>query len=216
MADRLRRTVKRMKFIVVPILAVLVLAGCAGPTDDAATSPAAPASTPASASTQTVTPSATPAPTAAPSSATPTEGPADASSATCDNLLDPATIEKFEASGAALSDNKKEDTYPFGDFAKYGGVVCVWGAKLNVTTAFAYGPITDEQAAKQQKKLDKTASKTGPNENGGTYYEVPGGEAGEADSQIFVFSPKGYWAWSFDNGGGAVIEEVVANAPVFY
>jgi hypothetical protein len=201
----------RLATITVSAAVLVMLSGCAGTADDTGVPVASDSPSTSAAPTEPSSPSASATPTAAPESE-----PADASSATCDNLLDPATIEKFTANGAEFSDNDKSDAPPFSDFVDYGGISCVWGASLNVTTAYAYGPITDAQSAKQQKQLKKDATKSGPNENGGTYYELANGEANEPDSMVFVFSPKGYWAMSFDNGGGPVIEEVVANAPVFY
>jgi hypothetical protein len=194
--------------VVLAGLVMLSLGACAG-TPESAEAPTSAAPSVTSTPTVPETPTATPTPT-------PTETAADASSATCDNLLDADTITALTDAGSEFSDNDKADTYPFSAFLEYGGISCVWGASLTVTTAYTYGPISEEKAAAQQKKLKKMASKSGSNENGGTYYEVPGGEAGKEDAEIYVFSPKGYWAWGFDNGGGQVIEEVVANAPVFY
>jgi hypothetical protein len=110
-----------------------------------------------------------------------------------------------------------EDGGVLAKFIDYGGVACWFGPKQSDSPVlYGYGPITDAQAKKQMAHLDKLDTPTGTNENGGTYY----GNAG--DTEIYVFSPKGYWAYQYNNGfgtqldNGDTIEEVVANAPAFY
>lgn len=186
---------------------VLLASGCASSATPQSTPSAAPTTT-AAAPTQPA--SQAPTPTASPS----------AEAATCESLLDPATIEKNEADGAELTDQDEyakkltdEDNF-LARFVTYGGIVCQMGIpNSDGVVLWAYGPITADQSAEVTDVLendDEVEFETGPNENGGTYFS-----AGD-DREIYVFSPAGYWAYSLDNGFPNVIEEVVKNAPAFY
>jgi len=200
-----------MRIVLIPLL-VLALAGCAD-----ANAPEE-SSAPAETSAPSTTPSEAPA-----TSAPPTEQPAEPEAATCENLLDPETVKKGEAEGGSISEftaEEAEDGGALKKFIEYGGVACRFGVdQTDSPVLYAYGPITAEQAKNQKAHLDKGEIESGTNENGGTYYGAPD------DSEIYVFSPKGYWAYQYNNGFGnvinpdsvsATIEEVVANAPAFY
>ena len=200
-----------MRTLLIPVL-VLVLAGCAGNAAPGGSS--APVETPPA----SVAPSETPV-----ESAVPTDEPAAPAAATCENLLDEETVAKGEGEGGSISEFAADDAEDGGalkDFIEYGGIACRFGVdKTDSPVLYAYGPITAEQAKKQKAHLDKSNTESGTNENGGTYYGAAD------DSEIYVFSPKGYWAYQYNNGFGnvinpdsvsATIEEVVANAPAFY
>lgn len=200
-----------MRLVLIPVL-ILALAGCGG--NSAPQQSSAPVET----TTTSAVPSATPE-----TSASPTALPAEPEAATCESLLDPETVKKGEAEGGSISEftaEEAEDGGALKKFIAYGGIACRFGQdQADNPVLFAYGPITEAQAEKEKAHLDKVGGETGTNENGGTYYGAAD------DTEVYVFSPAGYWAYQYNNGFGNVInpdsvsetiEEVVANAPAFY
>lgn len=197
-----------MRFLLIPLV-VLALASCAADVP--------PGETPTAQSPTAEQPSQTPSETPGAS-----ESPT-AAAATCESLLDPESLEKGEAEGGSVSTFTAEEAEEGGTltkFIEYGGIACSFGADMaDNPVLYAYGPITEDQADTEMAHLDKVGGESGTNENGGTYY------GGADDTEIYVFSPAGYWAYQYNNGFGNVInpdsvsetiEEVVANAPAFY
>lgn len=209
-----------MKFIVV-VLGVglfLVLTGCAGNSVTAG-----PGLTSKSEQSTSSTPSRGPSssdvltgsPTATPSAlSTQSDG-----AVTCESLLEQATVKKGTAAGGVISEFTAQQASNGGTLAKfieYGGIACDFGPKQSDSPVlYGYGPISEAKAENEMAHLANLGLPTGTNEHGGTFF----GRAG--DQEIFVFSPKGYWAYQYNNGFGTqlgidAIEEVVANAPTFY
>jgi hypothetical protein len=200
-----------MRLFLVPVLVpvlVLALAGCAA-TESSESEPAKP-----SASEST----ATSAPTTTPSEVTPTPS-ATAEQVSCEDLLDPATVTAGEADKGNISrftDADIEDGAALKKFVEYGGIACSFGQdNADNPLLYGYGPISDAQATKEIAHLKKVNKVSGTNEHGGTYFGEDGGQ------EIYVFSPKGYWAYQYNAGFGTqfkddAIEEIVANAPAFY
>jgi len=199
-----------MRALLIPALVVVLLAGCSTSDSEAPAASSSPSSPPLTAqAAQTAT-------AETPIAPTPTEAPAEA---TCENLLDPETVQKgesLEGNISQFSASDAEDGGTLKKFLDYGGIACDFAPdQSDSPVLYAYGPITAEQARKEMAHLDELDLPTGENEHGGTYY----GNSG--DTEIYVFSPAGYWAYQYNNGFGTelgvdAVEEVVANAPAFY
>ncbi|MDM4763752.1 hypothetical protein QT381_12110 [Galbitalea sp. SE-J8] len=153
-----------------------------------------------------------PAPTPSPSSSRDAEATAYWNS--CAELLDADTVAEFREQGlvpasADYPAKVAEESYPIGYFVKYGGLACGFkpeGGDLAV--AHAYGPISDADADDWRNKLLRRGSELVEDSPYERYTDYDGYGGG------FAFGD-GYWAYTLDNGGGDVLDEVVANAPEF-
>lgn len=195
--------------VLAAIVVVLALSGCAGSTGTPDV--AAPTTAPTAAA-----PTATPTPTpTASESETPSAPPsASAASADCTNLLDDETVQDYTAQGLGpsgsdwkkkvLKEAKDDAKIGLAAFDKYGGIFCGWSDAYENRTIFGYGPITKAQQADAIAAL----SEAGYSKKSGSF------EKYTDDGAEYAFGD-GYWAFQYDNGAGEILNEIVANAPVF-
>ncbi|MDM4762627.1 hypothetical protein QT381_06370 [Galbitalea sp. SE-J8] len=132
----------------------------------------------------------------------------------CNGLLDAKTRSVYAAEGLSLTSDAYEEKVaaedgPMGEFVRLGGLACGWGeAGGELLALYAYGPITDDQAAQNREVIIAKGSESmsdGWYERFTHYDGYPGG---------FAFG-NGNWAYALDNGGGDLLDQVVANAPKF-
>lgn len=147
----------------------------------------------------------------------PVKHPDHIGSATCANLLDASTIARLESRG--LKDGSAEFSEKIAAaphqglhrFLAYGGMVCSWGGGNTNTLGYGYGPITSRQADEAQKAIEAYGSRyvkiKKTVKDGITYYEYNDGALTK-----YAFC-HGYWVSMFDNGGGDVLAQLIANAP---
>lgn len=132
----------------------------------------------------------------------------------CASFLDEATVDALLEEGLVpasvdYQDKISEDTGPMGRFVLSGGIACGWkdpGGSLSVL--YAYGPLSADQTVTEKERIVKKGSvpSEGSTYDRYTHYDgYPGG---------FAFGD-GVWAYALDNGGGDMLDQVVANAPKF-
>ena len=179
-----------------PLLVVVLLAGCApsGPT-------AAPESQPGATPTEVTTPAPTPTETLPPPVAT------------CENLLIPAHLDGLTANGLTVNPTpeytEKITGYDsqFSHFIAYGGVMCPVSNGYSVEWLYGYSRLApDEQAVEVSRLLAEgwLASER----DGGTLYTDPS-EAAEGIVFHYFFRDGAWWcADSIEH-----IAEIVANSP---
>jgi len=137
--------------------------------------------------------------------------------ATCDNLVDRSTANKFrskdwDVTGDGYTANIAAQPRLFlSHFLEYGGIVCGWGVN-ETTLQYAYGPITDTQAETEKFELLAQGG-TISQEAGSEVITFPGSGPGQVPTTI-AFGD-GFWAYGIDYGGGNHMDEVIRNAPEF-
>ena len=166
-------------------------------------------------SLQSRPPVAAPAPTSTGFPAVP-ELPAYTGTATCTNLLDPATVEQFEANGwvdageTYTREMASKNSFIIKRFLEYGGIVCKWGPQDgSAAVEFSFGPISAEwEAGEREEAVDSSGVLT--SEAGWDVYTF-----GELENPTQLVFRDGYWALAFDNnaGAGRVIDDIMRNAP---
>jgi hypothetical protein len=173
--------------------------------------PALPPAVPTSTATRSPepTPSSTPTATSTPSTAVPS------GAATCESLLDPTTVTMLKSAGEVVTDDaytqkvvdeaSGSTRVGLATFVNYGGLICGWGGAMENSFMYGYGPITSDQSAAAVAQLvERKFTKA----NGWPYDRYEDGP------QAFAFTD-GYWAYSYNNGGGDKLDEVTGNAPGF-
>jgi hypothetical protein len=210
------------------VVAAAVVIGAVSLRDSAQTGPIAVPTDTASATPSPTPTELTPPPTPDPSlTPTPTHSAtASADDATCESLAGPATIAKLTANNYVPFDANEANTTADPGFMRvddYGGLLCEYAIPHSDGYAYwGYGPITAEQAEFEKQQLrdlvaaDHTLTlETGTNKHGG-WYAILGGANGPSHVvEVYVISPRGYWAFSLSETTPD-IQDVVANAPVFY
>ena len=94
-------------------------------------------------------------PTASP---TPTPTPTPTAAATCENVLDAASIDAFASHGYTLSDDfverGRDQGWPIIEFVDYGGILCQWGyANSDASEYYGLSKITPEGVATETARL---------------------------------------------------------------
>jgi hypothetical protein len=186
-----RATILGLSIVVIGVLGAL--AGCtgvpsAGPTTRAATTAA----------------SATPTASATPSSA--------AAPATCENLIDAATLEGFSTSGLHITPpiefagKMRDENNALSGFADAGGVVCQVGGDYNATEIYGWSPyVATVATALQQQLVDQGWVPTSV--SGGLLYSLPP-NSDDVMNRCFVSVTEMSCAF-----GDARLAEVRENAP---
>ena len=153
--NRLRATVMAVSFGVLTVC----LPGCAPTSDDVDSAP-----------TQTAT-------------AQPTAGPTTASSpspaaATCENVLDAASIDAFASHGYTLSDDfverGRDQGWPIVAFVDYGGVLCQWGVTdSDASEYYGLSEITPDGVATETVRLTAEGFSREPHAGGELFIGQP-------------------------------------------
>jgi len=92
-------------------------------------------------------------------------------------------------------------------FAITGGIVCGWGGGYELTTMYAYGPLSNDLLDQVMPELKEQGYKP---VTGAAYERLEKKDAFGS----FAFG-NGVWAMSGVNGGPDLLDEVVANAPAW-
>ncbi|MFT4122463.1 MAG: hypothetical protein QM635_01365 [Microbacteriaceae bacterium] len=188
-----------MSSTAVIVTCALVLSGCAGRAGDG------PSDTTAATSISSN------------SSATATTAVIAGDHTLCTSLLDAETVAAYQANGwhewgadyeRKIVAESGSDSHSVARFVGYGGVLCAWGTDDDGVEVFAYGPLTEDEAAIERANIAEQGSARVESSAYERYTEPQGWPGGYAFGN-------GYWAYSAGNGGGDVLDEIVGNAPAF-
>lgn len=158
------------------------------------------------------TPSSTPTPTAEAGSEGETDDTPAPAAATCESLLDLASLEAILMDGFDVNPVNdyvakiRGEGSPYALFDEYGGLVCPVNNGTRVSELYGYSAITPGNQATQESGLQE-AGWVQSSHNGGTLYvdSVP------QEGIVFAFYFRnGYWWCGYDVG---VIDMIVANSP---
>jgi hypothetical protein len=102
------------------------------------------------------TPTAPAEPSGGPTSAPPVDD--EPAAATCENVLDAASIDAFASHGYTLSDDfverGRDQGWPIMAFVNYGGILCQWGyANSDASEYYGLSEITPEGVAAETARL---------------------------------------------------------------
>jgi hypothetical protein len=157
------------------------------------------------------TESSSPTPTTSASSSPVAEETAAPSAASCESLLDLATLEAILMDGFDVNPVNdyilkiRGEGSPYALFDEYGGLVCPVNNGTRVSELYAYSAITPDQQATQEARLVAEGF-TSSAVDGGTLYVQP-----PQEGIVFAFYFRnGYWWCGYDPG---VIDMIVANSP---
>ena len=178
---------------ILAIGALLALAGCTG-------EPSAGPTTPAGTVAATATATSSPTPSAA------------AAAATCENLIDAATLAGFSTNGVHITSpiefaaKMRDESNALSGFADAGGVICQVGGDYNATEIYGWSPYVGTAAtALQQDLVDQGWMPTSV--SGGLLYSLPPNSDDVMDRCFFSVTEM---ACAF---GDARLAEVQENAP---
>jgi hypothetical protein len=147
-------------------------------------------------------------------------GAPESNEATCSNLLDSELIDGYKRQGWTEGGQQytakiaADDMSFMQPFVHLGGIACRWGEPDGDTSVmFAYGPITNDEAASLRIAIQDAGGKK-VDEEAFERYTHPDGYAGG-----FAFG-EGVWAYALDNnskydGHTDLLREVVRHAPKF-
>lgn len=139
--------------------------------------------------------------------------------ATCNNLLDDATVTEFTSAGwADVSEDYREKVIAgsdptYADVINYGGILCAWGPAHGsfVTSIYGFGPISQEQMEDQRDSALGYGAVLSEADGYDLYtYPVSPDSDYEAGGVIFG---NGTWAFATDWGGGNVIDDLIEHSP---
>lgn len=160
-------------------------------------------------------PAGSPAPTTAPvQGPTPTPASSEPPAApTCENIIGADSVGRLTEQGLQLTPSaeyaekiRSEGMSPLYLFADNGGVLCPWSQSLEYTVAYAFSPISADQAATVEADLESHGYVASPYAGGTVYTDLTGYDP-LWSHYLFL---DGYW---FAGTGVELIDELVLTAP---
>jgi hypothetical protein len=143
------------------------------------------------------------------SDATLTDLPVYSGTASCYNLLDVDTLNFFgmqayqEVSAESESNDAADQNSPLYPFIEAGGLVCAWKGPSPVN--YAYAPISADEAANEQARLQVLNVYAAGNRKGLTTYT--------SANETYVFG-NGYWLYSSTTAAvGDLTDQLIAHVP---
>lgn len=148
-----------------------------------------------------------PGPTPTPTSDVPPPPP------TCENIITPTSLGHLTEQSLVLTPSaeyaekiRSEGHSSLYLFADNGGVLCPWGGELEYSVAYAFSPITAEQATAVEAELESNGYVASPYAGGTIYTDLTGYDP-LWSHYLFL---DGYW---FAGTGVELIDELVLTAP---